>query len=105
MTRPVVLWTIRPVAGPDDPRWQGRTIWHEVVVAAVDAGAAAMIAEQAAEDPAAPVIGNESESRLHGFADEKLYAIRRIPPEDAGAYASYTNKTGMVLAVPRAGEA
>ena len=105
MARSTVLWTIRPVAGPDDPRWQGRTIWQEVVVAAADAGAAAMIAEQAADDPAAPVIGNESESRLHGFADEKLYAIRRIPPDEASAYNSYTNKTGMVIAIQRPREA
>ena len=105
MTRAPVLWTIRPVAGPDDPRWQGRTIWREIVVSAADPGEAAYIAERAADDPAAPAIGNESESRRHGFADEKLYAIRRIPPDEAGAYASYTNKTGMVMAVPLAGEA
>ena len=80
----VVCWKLTPVASPDDPRWQGRTIWREVVVEAPTAAFARLYAAQWELQDMDGQVGNESPSPKSGFEDEKLYWVRRVPGEEAG---------------------
>jgi hypothetical protein len=76
-----------------------------VVVAADTSGEAALVASEAARDPDAPNIGNESDTYRCGFEDEKLYVIRRIPEDEQASYAADPLRHGVVLAVPMEAEA
>ena len=77
------LWLLEPSVPPGDPRWQDRTVWRRVVVAAPSAAFARLAAEEWAKaDQATGTgggVGNESPSALAGFGDEKLYRVRRLP--------------------------
>ena len=80
----MVCWKLTPVASPDDPRWQGRTIWREVVVEAPTAALARLYAAEWELQDMDGQVGNESPSPKSGFEDEKLYWVRRVPGEEAG---------------------
>ena len=72
-----------PVASPDDPRWQGRAIWREVIVKAPTAAFARLYAAKWELQDMDGQVGNESPSPKSGFEDEKLYWVRRVPGEEA----------------------
>ena len=72
------VWQIQPVAHPNDPRWQGRSVWEEVIVRAPSAAFARVIAARLEVDPNARGVGNESLGPEGGFADEKFYWVRRL---------------------------
>jgi hypothetical protein len=72
-------WRIFPVANSDDPRWQGRRIWPEMVVEAAGAAEARQRAAQQVIDNRQPPIGNESRALVTGLEDEKLYWVERLP--------------------------
>jgi hypothetical protein len=72
-------WRLYPVANPDDPRWQGRTIWPELVVEAESAAIARQVAAQQVIDPGQPPVGNETRALVTGFEDEKLYWAEPLP--------------------------
>ena len=90
------LWLIEPVADPDDPMWQDRPVWAEVVVAAPIPAFARLAAERHALSPHWTSIGNESESRRSGLNDEQLYHVRALPPERRGSFPA-TVRNGEVL--------
>jgi hypothetical protein len=79
----VVRWKLTPVASPDDPRWQGRAIWSEVIVEAPSAAFARQFAADWELADRLRHIGNESPSPKSGFEDEKLYWVRRVPEDEA----------------------
>lgn len=98
LSKDLPLWLIEPNANPVDSRWQDRTIWQKVVVAAPNETFARLAAEQwalnnlAAESggqenadgvipPHVPQIGNESPSPVAGFTDVKLYRVTPLPRE------------------------
>lgn len=72
-------WRIFPVASPDDPRWQGRRIWPELVVEAESAALARQVAARRATDASQPPVGNETRALVTGLEDEKLYWAERLP--------------------------
>jgi hypothetical protein len=74
----VARWKLTPVASPDDPRWQGRTIWSEVIVEAPSAAFARHFAAEWELPNRRRRVGNESPSPKSGFEDEKLYWVRRL---------------------------
>ena len=76
------FWMIEPVASLDDSRWQDRPIWRVLVTAPISS-LALQAAEAWANPRGAAQIGNESDSPLAGFADEKLYRVREVPPDPA----------------------
>ena len=80
-TEAMHLWLIEPAAAPSDSRWQDRAIWRQVIVAAPSAIFARIVAERWALPNPPAQIGNESPSAQAGFLDEKLYHVRRAPPE------------------------
>ena len=77
------MWKLTPVASADDPRWQDRTIWKEVIVEAPTAAFARQFAAAWALQDMDGQVGNESPSPKTGFEDEKLYWVRRVPSEQA----------------------
>jgi hypothetical protein len=79
----VPLWKLTPAAAPDDPRWQDRTIWSEVIVDAPTSAFARLYAAEWALQDMDGQVGNESPSPNSGFEDEKLYWARRVPGEKA----------------------
>ena len=79
----VPMWKLTPVASADDPRWQDRTIWKEVIVEAPTAAFARQFAAEWALQDMDGQVGNESPSPVSGFEDEKLYWVRRVPSEQA----------------------
>lgn len=90
------LWLIEPVADPDDPMWQDRPVWAEVVVAAPSPAFARLAAERHALSPHWTPIGNESESRRSGLNDEQLYHVRALPPERRASFPA-SARDGEVL--------
>jgi hypothetical protein len=79
----VARWKLTPVASPDDPRWQGRPIWREVIVEAPTAAFARQFAAEWELADRLQHVGNESPSPKSGFEDEKLYWVRRLPDNEA----------------------
>jgi hypothetical protein len=79
----VPLWKLTPAAAPDDPRWQDRTIWSEVIVDAPTAAFARLYAAEWALQDMDGQVGNETPSPNSGFEDEKLYWARRVADEEA----------------------
>lgn len=86
------VWQIQPVAHPSDPRWQGRSAWEEVIVRAPSAAIARTVAARLEVDPSARGVGNESSGPQSGFADEKLYWVRRL---DSAAARRFGNRDDM----------
>ena len=99
------LWQIRPVASQNDPRWQGRRIWKEVIVQAKSAAFARLIASEL-DKPAVPYrSGNESLCFRSGFEDERLYWVRRLDAADAASYETPSGRDGVLIAVQRTHQA
>jgi hypothetical protein len=83
MQMQVARWKLTPVASPDDPRWQGRTIWSEVIVEAPSAAFARHFAAEWELPNRRRRVGNESPSPKSGFEDEKLYWVRHLRDNEA----------------------
>src|SRR3546814_14732699 len=77
------LWKIYPVAGLQDPRWEGRCIWKDVVVRAPSAAMARLVAAAMERDLDIRIRGDERLCFRSGFQDEKIYWVSRINAEDA----------------------
>ena len=103
---PSHLWLIEPAAGPTDSRWQDRTIWRKIVVAASSAAFAREIAETWALTTARNQlgitghIGNESPSQSAGLTDVKLYTVKEVPTESLGILDPNGPSEGVILAEP-----
>jgi hypothetical protein len=95
------LWVLEPATPPEDPAWQGRVVWRSVTVLAESAAFARLAAERWALGGAGSSPGNESPSAWAGFRDEKLYRIRRLPPE--GVLGEPRQAEGAVVAAERLG--
>src|SRR5690606_35571561 len=81
----VPLWKIVPAADADDPRWQDRRPWREVLVRADTAALARVTASQLDRPPAAEIgVGNESIGFRSAFDDEKLYWVTEVDPSASG---------------------
>jgi hypothetical protein len=93
----VPLWKLTPAAAPDDPRWQDRTIWSEVIVEAPTAAFARQFAADWDLPKQLPQVGNESPSPKSGFQDEKLYWARRVADEEARHLSLAGDGTSPVL--------
>jgi hypothetical protein len=76
----MAYWLITPATGADDPRWQDRKRWPEVIVRADSAAAARLAARELESAGKGPPSGNEWPSGRSGFDDEKLYLVRQIEP-------------------------
>lgn len=77
------VWRIHAVAAPNDPRWQGRKIWKDVVVRAPTAAVARLLAADL-DRPAETRISHARNLRdWSGFDDEKLYWVQRLSLEHA----------------------
>lgn len=87
-----VCWRIEPTARPDDPRWLDHEIWREVIVRAPTAAMARLAARQLEFDPDEPPAGNQAPSFQSAFEDEKLYAVRRVPPDEVPPEANRTER-------------
>lgn len=99
------LWLIEPVANPVDPRWQDRTIWRKIVVAASSAAFARTMAEDWALNAVrnqigTSQIGNESPSPSAGLTDVKLYGVKEVPTESLGILDPDRPSEGVILAEP-----
>lgn len=98
------MWTIYPVAGPADPRWQGRTIWDRVIVRAPTAAMARVLAAKLDRPRVPHRMGNETHCFRSGLEDERLYWVRRLSNEDAAACSTEplaSGRDGLVTAVRR----
>ena len=79
------LWKIVPAADADDPRWQGRRPWREVLVHADTAAQARLMAADLDRRPGAEVgVGNESIGFRSAFDDEKLYWVTQVDASASG---------------------
>lgn len=94
------LWKITPVAAADDPRWQDRKIWSQVIVRAQTAAMARVLASELERDPTLPQVGNESLDFQSAFQDEKLYWVTQLSPEEAAALGGDAGEQGVICAVP-----
>lgn len=94
------LWRIQPVAVLGDSRWQGRRVWAEVIVRAPSAAFARVAAGKLDAPAARRRLGNETHCFRSGFADEKLYWVRRVGPTEAAAYEDVEPADGVIVAVP-----
>jgi hypothetical protein len=86
-TETLFIWRFTPVARPDDPAWQGRSIWSELRVVAPTAGAAILVAGRHYQS-ALGIDTEASQDRQQvrsGFEDVKLYRLDRLGPALAGA--------------------
>lgn len=93
------FWLIEPVADPNDPWWQGRSIW-QLAVKAARAADARIEAEHWAQGnmPVDLRIGNESPSNNAGFGDVRLYRVRPLPEVEGAQWL--TDDPVVVLAGP-----
>ena len=84
----MTIWKIERNADTDDPRWLGQPIWSEVVVRAPTASLARIEAEkmQYRETGDIAPLGNETHPFQSGFADEKLYTVRRLSRAEAAGW-------------------
>jgi hypothetical protein len=99
------LWLIEPVADPIDPRWQDRTIWRKIVVAASSPAFARAMAEDwvlnaVRNQIGSSQIGNESPSPRAGLTDVKLYSVKEVPTESLGILDPDRPSEGVILAEP-----
>lgn len=92
------VWKIIPVAPPDDPRWQGRRIWREVLVRAETAAMARVVAGAWERDPNSIGVANETLDFRSGFEDEKLYWVVELDP--AAAAGDITGPPEVLRAEP-----
>ena len=93
------VWRIHAVAGPDDPRWQGRKIWKDVVVRAPTAAAARLLASDL-DRPAETRISDARNVRdWSGFNDEKLYWVQRLNSEHAARFGLAGDSDQVITAI------
>lgn len=78
------LWMIEPVADSDDPRWQDRLQFRQVVVRAATPAFARLLAAPLDTPDRALQFGQQNAQLGSGFKDEKLY---RVVPYRGDAYA------------------
>lgn len=93
------LWRIYPVAGLQDPRWEGRCIWKDVVVRAPSAAMARLVAAAMERDLDIRMRGDERLCFRSGFQDEKIYWVVRIRAEDAAAIGGEDGPNEVIKAV------
>ncbi len=93
------LWKITPVAAADDPRWQDRKIWSQVIVRAPTAAMARVLASELERDPTLPQVGNESLDFQSAFQDEKLYWVEQLPDSTAARFGGEDGPMGIVETV------
>ena len=98
------MWKLTPVASADDPRWQDRTIWKEVIVEAPTAAFARQFAAEWALQDMDGQVGNESPSQMSGFEDEKLYWVRRVPSEQARELGGSSGDSARILRASKLAE-
>jgi hypothetical protein len=91
----LALWALEPCAHPDDPRWQDRTIWKRLIIAAASPAFARLAAETWAKTGRSVGPGNESLSAVAGFSDELLYTVKRIEWQEM---ENIRHSPGVVLA-------
>lgn len=97
------LWRLFPVAQSADPRWQGRSLWREVIVNAPSAAMARVYAARMEEGLLQPsTLGNESLRFRSGFEDEKLYWVARLTPEEVCARGAAGEGRGAIRKAARA---
>lgn len=80
------LWKFVPVARLDDPTWQDRDIWQEVIVRADTAAEARTYAARAGRDPNDLAADLEKADLGGGFLSEKLYQVVELDPAEASAF-------------------
>lgn len=81
--RPLIYrWRFSPVAGPKDPRWDGRHVWHEVVVAAPTPEDAIRLADDFYRGMFSNSPANENRPGS-GFDDASLYELDQRDEIDA----------------------
>ena len=83
MTEELRLYRLVPIAAPGDPNWGNAPLYGEVLVAALTAGDASIVAEEAELDfleiDSLPAEGNSTKN-ASAFRNEKLYtAIEEAP--------------------------
>jgi hypothetical protein len=84
----IYRWRFSPVAGTKDPRWDGRHVWHEVVVAAPTQDDAIRLADDFYRSQFTDSPANENRPGS-GFDDVTLYDLDQRDEIDAPlAYAS-----------------
>ena len=76
------VWKFTPAARPDDPAWQGRTIWADFRIVAATAGEAILLASR--HDAAWGSNHAHEPARRSGLEDPWLYRLDRLHPVDAG---------------------
>jgi hypothetical protein len=78
MTEELRLYRLVPIAAPNDPNWDNAPSHGEVLVAALTAGDARIVAEEAELDfldiDSLPVEGNSTKN-ASAFRNEKLYTV------------------------------
>lgn len=96
----LTLWRLIPAAAPEDPHWQGRRAWREVIVRAESAAQARLIAAGLERQPGRPPVGNESLDERSGFLDEKLYWAVPLEADEAAAEGADGGVPAILRAVP-----
>lgn len=92
------VWRLLPAAKPDDPTWEGRPIFSEVIVRAPTSAQARVEAAKLARDPDDVFASLEKADPDGGFTNEKLYRVVPVPPEEAGEFGE--GEPGVVRSVP-----
>lgn len=92
------LWKFVPVAQLDDPYWQDRPVWREVIVRADTSGLARSIASKLEVDLDAPNVGNETLSQRNGLEDPSLYQAVELTRTEAAAFGGGDGPEGIVRA-------
>jgi hypothetical protein len=86
------VWRLTPVARADDPRWQGRRIWSELVIVAGNVGEAVLLAARHDEQASGYRVSDSQDGQQlrSGFEDELLYRADRLEATaPAGARAGH----------------
>jgi len=74
------VWQFTPVARPDDPAWQGRTIWEDFRIVAPTVGTAMLLASRY-DEKLKGLSTEDSQDRQQlrsGLEDARLYRIDRV---------------------------
>lgn len=92
------LWRLLPAARPDDPTWEGRPIFSEVIVRAPTSAQARTEAAKMARDKNDVFASLEKPDPDGGFTNEKLYRVVPVPPDEAKDFGE--GDPGIVRSVP-----
>jgi hypothetical protein len=77
------FFRLGPAARPEDPVWQDRPIWGEVLVAAETPAHARQLAARQFEADLPAFEALEKPRSSAGFESEKLYAVLELDPTEA----------------------